>query len=152
MSRLLLPLVPLAAPAPATPPPGDQDGLAAWVAAVSAAVEPCLVLTATGRVAAASSAVAELFGRATTEVVGRSLVDDVISLIDFTAAGGAGDDYVDRIPPLLVLRSGAPARGLLRIRREDGSQLTMDAVAAPLRDSGGEIAGSVSFLAAVPVS
>lgn len=126
--------------------------MAPWLAAVGAAADPCLVLDGDGRLVAASAAAAALFGRPLAKILGLRLVDDVITLIDFTASAQPGDYYVDRIPPLLVLRSGAPARGLLRIRRDDGSRVTLDAVAAPLRTAAGEIAGSVCFLAGVPVS
>lgn len=119
---------------------------------MSSAGDACIVLDARGRLMAASLAASTLAGIAIDEIVGRQLVPGVLTLIDFTVAARPADDYVDRIPPLLVLRSGAPARGLLRIRRDDGSRLTLDAVAAPLRDSGGAIGGSVAFFAAVPVT
>lgn len=150
---LLLHLVPLEPP-PADRPqvPGTPVELQPWIDAVATATDPCLVLLADGRLAAASAPVAALFGRPVAEIVGRRLLDEVIAVIDFTAGARPDSDYADRIPPLLVLRSGSPARGLLRIRRDDGSRVTLDAVAAPLRGPAGEIAGSVAFFAAVPVS
>lgn len=165
-AHLLLPLVLLpsshSAPSTELGPPGLRapSGVAAaastelrpWIIAVSLAADPCLVLDVGGRLVASSAATATLVGRPIPDMVGRLLVPELLSLIDFTAAARPGDDYVDRIPPLLVLRSGAPARGLLRIRRDDGSRLTLDAVAAPLRDWSGVVGGSVCFLAAVPVS
>jgi PAS domain-containing protein len=155
MSRrgaLVLRLVPLDLP-PAGPPqvPGTPGEVRPWVDAVAAAADPCLVLLPDGRLAAASASAAALFGRPGTEIIGRRLLE-VLAVIDFTAAARPDTDYAERIAPLLVLRSGAPARGLLRIRRDDGSRLTLDAVAAPLRGPAGAIAGSVAFLAAVPVS
>lgn len=155
---LVLPLValPMARQPPAarTPPaaPGTPPELQPWIAAVNVAADACLVLSADARLVAASHSAAALFARSVGDILGRRLVGDTISVIDFTAAARPGDDYADRIAPVLVLRSGAPARGLLRIALDDGSRLTLDAVAAPLRGADGNIAGSVSFLAAVPVS
>ncbi len=159
MSRrvaLVLPLVPLAVNPPAGPwppaDPGTPPELRLWIAAVAVAADPCLVLSADARLAAASPSAAALFARPLGDILGRRLLGETISVIDFTAAARRGDDYADRIAPVLVLRSGAPARGLLRIALEDGSRVTLDAVAAPLRGPTGNIAGSVAFFAAVPVS
>ncbi len=120
-----------------------------WIDVVAAASDPCLVLDRAGEVVAASAGAGELVGRPVADIVGRALVPEVLKVIDFSAAARPGDDYVHRIAPLLVLRSGAPARGLLRIQRDDGTRVTLDSVAAPLHDPAGLLLGSVAFLVGV---
>jgi hypothetical protein len=81
------------------------------------------------------------------DLAGRD-VRDVLYLIDFTAAGNQlGDAEREQIPPLLVLNSRKPERGLMRVRTASGST-TLDAVATPLRRHG-EVVGSLSFFAVV---
>jgi PAS domain-containing protein len=147
MAYLLIPLVPAenSAPMPVEP-------LAAWVAVTSASPDACLVLDDRGRVAGCSAPAAELLGEGQEQMRGRSLVGDVIDVVDFSAQAGPGDHYALRIPPLLALASEMPARGLLRVRHGDGRHVTLDAVSAPLHEPGGRLAGSVSFLAAIASS
>jgi PAS domain-containing protein len=144
MAYLLIPLVPATDELPGPPEP-----LAAWVAVASGSPDACLVLDHRGRVAGCSEPAAELLGESTLDMRGRVLVGDVIHVVDFSAQAGPGDSYASRIPPLLALQSEMPARGLLRVRHLDGRHVTLDAVSAPLHAPGGELAGSVSFLAAV---
>src|SRR3954454_9036077 len=144
MADLLIPLVP---PDEGEPPPVEP--LAAWVSVASGSPDACLVLDDRGRVAGCSDPAAEMLGEASLEMRGRSLVGEVIAIIDFRAQAGPGDLYALRIPPLLALASEMPARGLLRVRHGDGRHVTLDAVSAPLHASSGRLAGSVSFLAAI---
>ena len=145
---LLLPLVPATDELEADPVSG-LDPLAAWVSVASASPDACLVLDHRGRVAACSEPAAALLGEPTTTMHGRTLVGDVIHIVDFSAQAGPGDAYAMRIPPLLALASEMPARGLVRVRHADGRHVTLDAVSAPVHGNGGVLAGSVSFLAAV---
>ena len=144
MAYLLIPLVP-ADEVSADP----VEPLAAWVAITSGSPDACLVLDDRGRVAGCSVPAAEMLGEPTERMRGRSLVGEVIDVVDFSAQAGPGDHYALRIPPLLALASEMPARGLLRVRHGDGRHVTIDAVSAPLHAPGGRLAGSVSFLAAI---
>src|SRR5947209_6214167 len=105
-------LIPLTRAAP-TPAPSSVEPLAAWVAVVSASYDACLVLDDRGRVAGCSEPAAELLGEARDEMRGRSLVDEIIDVVDFSAQARPGHEYAWRIPPLLALASESPARGLL---------------------------------------
>jgi PAS domain-containing protein len=125
------------------------EPLAAWVAVASASCDACLVLDEHGRVAGCSERAAELLGEPRDGMRGRALLDDIIDVIDFSAQARPGHHYALRIPPLLALASEMPARGLLRVRHGDGRHVTLDAVSAPVHAPGGQLAGSVSFLAAV---
>jgi PAS domain-containing protein len=147
MAYLLIPLVPATEGHPPVTVP--MEPLAAWVAVASASSDPCLVLDDRGRVAGCSDQAAELLGESSSAMSGRSLVGDVIDVVDFSAQAGPGDHYALRIPPLLALASEMPARGLLRVRHGDGRHVTLDAVSAPLHEPGGRLAGSLSFLAAI---
>ena len=144
MAYLLIPLVRSEDEAPAVIEP-----LAAWVSVTSASPDACLVLDDRGRVAGCSGPAAELLGEPQDLMRGRPLVGDVIDVVDFSAQAGPGDHYALRIPPLLALASEMPARGLLRVRHSDGRHVTIDAVSAPVHETGGRLAGSVSFLAAI---
>ena len=144
MTYLLIPLVKAEEELPTVIEP-----LAAWVAVASASPDPCLVLDDRGRVAGCSAPAAELLGEPRDQMRGRPLVGDVIDVVDFSAQAGPGDHYALRIPPLLALASEMPARGLLRVRHSDGRHVTIDAVSAPVHATGGRLAGSVSFLAAI---
>src|SRR3954468_15413896 len=144
MAYLLIPLLPAD-----DDPQVEVEPLAAWVGVTTAAPDACLVLDDRGRVAGCSKPAAELLGEGPEEMRGRTLVGDVIDVVDFSAQAGPGDHYALRIPPLLALASEMPARGLLRVRHGDGRHVTLDAVSAPLHASSGRLAGSVSFLAPV---
>jgi PAS domain-containing protein len=145
VAYLLIPLVRTESTEPAPVEP-----LAAWVAVTSASPDACLVLDDRG--AGCSGPAAELLGEGPEQMRGRSLVGDVIDVVDFSAQAGPGDHYALRIPPLLALASEMPARGLLRVRHGDGRHVTLDAVSAPVHEPGGRLAGSVSFLAAIASS
>jgi PAS domain-containing protein len=144
MAYLLIPLVHTD-----TSQPNTVEPLAAWVAVATASPDACLVLDDRGRVAGCSGPAAQLLGEGPDAMRGRPLVGDVIDVVDFSAQAGPGDHYALRIPPLLALASEMPARGLLRVRHNDGRHVTLDAVSAPLHEHGGRLAGSVSFLAAI---
>jgi hypothetical protein len=128
--------------------PGAADPLEQWAAPVAAVEESCLVVDASGVIFAASRAFMRMFGLTQGfQPAGRD-VRDVLYLIDFTAAGNElGDAEREQIPPLLVLNSRKPERGLMRVRIGSVSQ-TLDAVATPLRRQG-EVVGSLSFFAVV---
>jgi len=127
---------------------GAAGPLEQWAAPVASVEESCLVIDASGVIYAASRAFARMFGLGQAiDLAGRD-VRDVLYLIDFTAAGNQlGDAEREQIPPLLVLNSRKPERGLMRVRTASGST-TLDAVATPLRRHG-EVVGSLSFFAVV---
>lgn len=142
MSRLLIPLVRLADRRP------NAEVLTPWCKLVEDSAEPCLVLDPGGNVVSVSAAAAELLGDyGPDQVVGHHLLD-VIDLVDFHG-GPAGAVYVDRLAPLLALAGNTLARGLMRVRLADGATRTLDAVAAPLSDGDGQIAGTIAFLASI---
>ena len=144
-SRLLIPLVRLEQQAPV---PACEEVLTPWRKLVEDSLEACLVLDAAGDVVAASTAAAELLGEyGPDQVVGHPLLD-VLDLVDFHG-GAAGAVYADRIAPMLALTGNTLARGLLRVRLADGGTRTLDAIAAPLHDPAGEVAGVVAFLASI---
>jgi len=131
-------------------PAGDHDGsLERWALAVSSAAEPCLLLDGSGTVVAASRSCSALFGVAPAEAVGRHILDGVLILLDFNTVSGELPDWeADKIPPLLAGASGGLARGLMRVRGEDGTPRTVDAISTPLRE-GTTVAGSLTFFAPV---
>jgi hypothetical protein len=56
---------------------------------------------------------------------------------------------IERIPPLLAIRSGRLARGLMRVQTDVGdAHLTVDAIATPLLVDG-EVVASLTFFSAV---
>ena len=121
-----------------------------WTSTVMAAAEPCLIVNTEGAIAAVSPACSELLGLGkSAEAIGQSLTG-AISLIDFTAGGGALDDpEADKIPPLLAVRSGQLARGLMRVVPGPGRPpVTVDAISTPLLD-GELVLGALTFLSAV---
>ncbi|GAB3795211.1 hypothetical protein [Micromonospora zhanjiangensis] len=135
----------------ATPPPGP-DSLARWIATVTGAPEPCLVIDQRTRIVAISQACCDLICLGSPEdTVGRPLLDAGVRLIDFTAARGElAEQDIDKIPPLLALSSGRLARGLLRVsgKPAGATTATVDAIATPLF-SDGSVAGSLTFLSEV---
>ncbi|SHN47954.1 hypothetical protein [Cryptosporangium aurantiacum] len=125
---------------------GGVRPLENWLQTVSEAEEPCLLLDRDGVVLAASSTCHAVLGVVSARggLVGRGLLEDVIDLIDFSAARTRlRPDEVERIPPLFALSTGALARGLMRIR-SGTSTWTLDAIATPLR-VGGSVLGSLTF-------
>jgi PAS domain-containing protein len=128
----------------------DQTGPRTdWYAAVAAAEDPCLLLDANGLVGAVSAPFLTLFGlESAAEVLGRGLLDDLLELVDFSAGSSRlAAAELERIPPLLSLRSGGLARGLLRARVE-GRVRTVDAVTTAVRTDG-QVSGSLTFFSAV---
>jgi hypothetical protein len=137
----------------ATPAPGPgPDSLARWIATVSEATEPCLVIDPQMTIAAISQSCCDLLGLGSpADAVDRPLLDAGVRLIDFTAARGElAEQDVDKIPPLLALTSGRLARGLLRVSSNHAGATvsTVDAIATPLI-SEGSVAGSLTFLSEV---
>lgn len=148
MAHIELSLAPADAAAdvlPALRVVGPAHHLDAWFDAVNDAEEPCLMLDAGGVMLGVSPPCVELLGaKSADDLLGRGLLEDVIDLVDFTAAGERlQDPQLERLPPLLALSSGALARGLLRIRVDDVVQ-TLDAVSTPLR-AHGQLVGSLTF-------
>jgi len=122
-----------------------------WIATVTTAAEACLVIDVTSRILAVSPAGAQMLGLGQpAEAVGQPLLGGVLRLIDFTAGGGELDEpEIERIPPLLAIRSGRLARCLMRVQTETGeAHLTVDAIATPLLQ-GGDVIASLTFLSAV---
>ena len=123
-------------PAPTLAP--VSASLERWLTCVRQTAEACLLLDGTGRVAAVSDAAAVLLD-GPGDAVGRPLAD-VVTALDFTAAGTPDPVPEQALVPLRALRTGALARGLLRLRRPDGGVATYDVVAVPLADLGGALA------------
>jgi PAS domain-containing protein len=122
-----------------------------WKSTVATAAEPALVIDPTGTILAVSPSASTLLGLGRpAEVVGQPLLGGVIRLIDFTAGGGDLDEpELERIPPLLAIRSGRLARGLMRFQILDGdAHVTVDAIATPLVDAG-DVVASLTFFSAV---
>ena len=122
-----------------------------WKSTVASAAEPALIIDPAGIILAVSATASQLLGLGRpAESVGRPLLGGVVRLIDFTAGGGDLDEpEVERIPPLLAIRSGRLARGLMRVQTVDGdAHLTVDAIATPLTDAG-DVVASLTFFSAV---
>lgn len=130
-------------PAAATPAMGPLE---AWAVAVRGASEACVVLDVDAKVVAASSAFAGLVGVPASQLAGAGLFDTVLEVLDFGAGHPVGVDELARVPPLLALTAGALARSLLRVRRRNGSCVTVDAVSSPLHAAPEDVRGSVTFL------
>lgn len=121
-----------------------------WTSTVAAAAEPCLVINSSAVILAVSDSCSELFGLGKpVEVLGQPLIA-ALRLIDFTAGAGELDETdIDKIPPLLAVRSARLARGLLRVVPGPGEPpLTVDAITTPLLD-GERVAGSLTFFSPV---
>ena len=122
-----------------------------WIATVETAAEPCLIIDSVGTICALSPSAGALLGLGTpAEAVGEPLLGGVLRLIDFTAGAGELDEpEIERIPPLLAIRSGRLARGLMRVQTDVGdAHLTVDAIATPLLMDG-EAVASLTFFSAV---
>lgn len=127
------------------------SGIGRWTSTVASAVEPCLVIDVTTTILAVSPSCSELLGLGSpAEAVGQPLLGGVLRLIDFTAGGGElAEPEVEKIPPLLAIRSEQLARGLMRVQPEAGGQpLTVDAIATPL-GMDGQIVASLTFFSAI---
>jgi PAS domain-containing protein len=122
-----------------------------WKTTVAVAAEPALIVDAIGTILAVSPSATALLGLGRpADAVGQPLLGGVIRLIDFTAGGGDLDEpELERIPPLLAIRSGRLARGLMRVQTAEGeAHLTVDAIATPLTDAG-DVVASLTFFSAV---
>ncbi len=125
----------------------QRDPFACWVAAVANAVEPSLVIDQNETVVAMSPSCVTMLGLPAAPI-GGSLRDGAVRLIDFSSPGGAlTAAEVDKIPPLLSLKSGRLARGLIRVECA-GSVYTLDAIATPIGEQGA-VVGSLTFFSAV---
>jgi len=125
-------------------------GVDRWTATASAAAEPCLVIDKSTTIMAISVSCCAMFGLGKpVDSIGKPL-GAALHLIDFTATAAELDEAdVDRIPPLLAIRSERLARGLLRVVPVPGEPpLTVDAIATPLID-GDRVAGSLTFFSPV---
>jgi hypothetical protein len=122
-----------------------------WMSIVTGAVEPCMIIDVATTIRALSPSCAEMFGLGTpAEAAGQPLLGNVLRLIDFTAGGGELDEpEVEKIPPLLAIRSERLARGLMRVQTAglDG-HLTVDAIATPLGDAD-QVVASLTFFSPV---
>jgi PAS domain-containing protein len=122
-----------------------------WKTTVAVAAEPALIIDPIGTILAVSPSATALLGLGRpADAVGQPLLGGVIRLIDFTAGGGDLDEpELERIPPLLAIRSGRLARGLMRVQTAEGeAHLTVDAIATPLTDAG-DVVASLTFFSAV---
>ncbi len=123
-----------------------------WAATVWQAVEPCLVIDVATTIVAVSPSCSELLGLGKpADAVGQPLLGGgALRLIDFTAGGGELDEpEVEKIPPLLAIRSERLARGLMRVQVDGGgSHLTVDAIATPLT-AGTQVVASLTFFSPV---
>jgi hypothetical protein len=125
-----------------------------WAATVATAVEPCLIIDVATTILAVSPSCSELLGLGKpADAVGQRLLglgEGALRLIDFTAGGGELDEpEVEKVPPLLAIRSERLARGLMRVQIDgDDAHLTVDAIATPLI-AANQVVASLSFFAPV---
>jgi hypothetical protein len=123
-----------------------------WANAVTTAAEPCLIIDSETMILAISPSCGELLALGKpAEAIGQPLLDSgVLRLIDFTAAGGElARPEIERIPPVLAIRSGRPARGLMRVQADPAyPAVTIDAIATPLTESE-QVVASLTFFSAV---
>jgi PAS domain-containing protein len=123
-----------------------------WATTVTAAPEPCLIIDADSMILAVSPSCGKLFGLGKpAEAIGHPLLDRaVLRLIDFTAGGGElAQPEIEKIPPVLAIRSGRLARGLMRVQADPGSAaVTIDAIATPLTEAD-QVVASLTFFSAV---
>lgn len=122
-----------------------------WTATVAGAVEQCLVIDVASTILAISPSCSALLGLGKpADAVGSPLLGNVMRLIDFTAGGGDLEEpELEKIPPLLAIKSERLARGLMRVQT-GGSEahLTVDAIATPLADNG-QVVASLTFFSPV---
>jgi len=122
-----------------------------WLSTVTAAVEPCLIIDTATTIQAVSPSCSELLQLGKPiDAVGQPLLGGTLRLIDFTAGGGELDEpEIERIPPLLAIRSERLARGLMRMRIDGpGGNLTVDAIATPLM-AADQVVASLTFFSPV---
>lgn len=111
--------------------PAPVEPLATWLPSVRSAQDCCVLLDATGRVAAASPAAAPLLAGTPESWVGARLTD-LVSAVDFTSGAAPHVTPEMAMPPLRALASGGLARGLMRLRLADGVVVTYDVVSVPV--------------------
>jgi PAS domain-containing protein len=126
---------------------GASD-LSRWSAAIAAAFDGCFLVDTEGILLSISVAAVALLGVGDAAVVGRHLLG-LLRLVDFET-GAEAPDYATRIPALVVLDGPGLARSMMRLRHETGAVVTLDSSSAPIHDSGGQLLGSVTFLAPIP--
>ena len=122
-----------------------------WTNTVAGAVEPCLVIDVATTIRAISPSCSELLGLGKpADAVGTSLLGNVLRLIDFTAGGGDLEEpELEKIPPLLAIKSQRLARGLMRVQTGGNkAHLTVDAIATPLTDND-QVVASLTFFSPV---
>jgi PAS domain-containing protein len=140
-------------PAPQSRPPtpevasGGSD-LSRWSVAIASAFDGCFLVDTEGILLSISVAAVALLGVGDAAVVGRHLLE-LLRLVDFET-GAEAPDYATRIPALVVLDGPGLARSMMRLRHDSGAVVTLDSSAAPIHDSGGQLLGSVTFLAPIP--
>jgi PAS domain-containing protein len=153
VTSLLIPLVPQAA-ATADPTRAQPDGrelsvsgpsLHSWSQAVSTSADAALVLDPLGAVVAASGEASRLLGRPVADLLGREL-HRAAGFVDFHASPRSLALDGSSLVPIQALRSDTLARGLMRVRLEDGRLITCDTVAAPLHDSQAQLSGVLVLL------
>jgi diguanylate cyclase (GGDEF)-like protein/PAS domain S-box-containing protein len=107
---------------------------------IAGLLEGVLVVDTEARVVHANEAVAHLFGLPVGELVGRSLSGVPVDLLD--------DDgrllLQDQLPLERALRGEAVRSAVMRLVRQDGSLLWVEAQANPLVDEDGELYGAVA--------
>lgn len=113
----------------------------AWCAQIRASREAAVLVEGTGRVAALSGEAARLWEVDSDAAVGVRLLD-LLTVVDFTQSAAPLADAEMHVPPLRALFHGRLTRGLVRLRSQDGSLATYDAVGVPL-DGG---VGALGFL------
>ena len=122
-----------------------------WTSTVTAAVEPCLIIDTATMIQAVSPSCSELLqlGKA-IDAVGQPLLHGTLRLIDFAAGGRALDEpEIEKIPPLLAIRSKRLARGLMRVQTGGPEpHLTVDAIATPLM-AADQVVASLTFFSPV---
>ncbi len=122
-----------------------------WMSTVTAAVEPCLIIDTANLIQAVSPSCSELLQLGKPiDAVGQPLLRGTLRLIDFTAGGGELDEpEIEKIPPLLAIRSRRLARGLMRVQSEGAEPpLTVDAIATPLF-AADQVVASLTFFSPV---
>jgi hypothetical protein len=122
-----------------------------WTSTVATAVEPCLVIGVTTTILAVSPSCSELLGLGKpADAINQPLLGNVLRLIDFTAGGSELDEpEIEKIPPLLAIRSKKLARGLMRVQTDgDQAHLTVDAIATPLLEAD-QVVASLTFFSPV---
>jgi PAS domain-containing protein len=153
VTSLLIPLVPQAAATVGAPrPPSDAPELSvsgpslrSWSNAVSTSTDPALVLDPQGAVIAASAEGGRLLGRPVLDLLGREL-HRAAGFVDFHASPRSLALDGSSLVPVQALRSNSLARGLMRVRLEDGRLITLDAIAAPLHDAKAQLVGALVLL------